>query len=743
VASSSYLTLPGVAGQYASAADSVALSITSDVDIRAYVAPDDWTPTSVQSLVSKWEITGNLRSYALDLDTTGKLAFISSSGGTSGTSANTLSSAATGFTDGTGHWVRATWRNSDNRVQFFTSNDASSVTSPTWTQLGTDQSWSSTGIFDSTAKLEVGSRNTGTAQPLAGKVYRAQVRSNVADDGTGIQLDADFTTVTVTTSRAPTTFTEGSSNAATVTINGTAAWSWLSGSPNSLVLPGVSGQYASTPDAVPLQLTSDLTIDCRFAADTWVPAVTGYLVSKGTAGASGGVYSLGLDTAGKLRFVSSDGVTAPVMTSSVATGLSAAATKWVRASFQINDGAAHSIVRFYMSDDGSTWTQLGSDVQHAGVLTIQNGASAVGLGALSNGTSPLAGKMMRARVFGSDLRTGSGTSVFDADFTGVTITTPRAPTTFTESSTNAATVTMNGSAAWQWQMTVTAAAEAATGTGAASNASPSLKPNADNAAGTGTAYDDASSLKPNAGNAAGTGTAGAPSPALAVNASNASGTGAAADASASVSTSATTANAEAASGTGSSYNASPALAPNASNASGTGSAGTPSASFGATCGAASGTGAASGASPSLAPNAGNASGMGEGFDLNSALAANIEAATGTGSAYGPYASFALVSGLASGSGAALSPSLSLAPNADNAAGTGSSYNPAGSVPATAGTATATTSEFAVAAVTTTAAGIASATVAPAATGTVTTAATGIASATVASPALATVSHSEG
>jgi Leucine-rich repeat (LRR) protein len=154
----------------------------------------------VQSLVSKWEVTGNLRSYALDLDTTGKLAFISSSGGTSGTSANTPSSVATGFTDGTGHWVRATWRNSDNRVQFFTSNDASSTTSPTWTQLGTDQSWSSTAIFDSTAKLEVGSRNTGTGQPFAGLVYRAQVRNNVLDDGTGIQFDADFTSVTVTPS---------------------------------------------------------------------------------------------------------------------------------------------------------------------------------------------------------------------------------------------------------------------------------------------------------------------------------------------------------------------------------------------------------------------------------------------------------------------------------------------------------------------------------------------------------------
>lgn len=203
------LLLPGVAGSYASSPDSVALSITGDIDIRMKVAVDDWTPSADMCLVAK-EQTGSTISYRLVLNNAGKLQLGLSAAGSVVTTAT--SSVTTGVADGAVKWVRATWRPSDGRTQFFTSNDGSA-----WSQLGTNITLAVASIFDSTSQVEIGTRRAGAQDPLAGKVYRAQIRNNILDDGTGIIFDADFTTPTVGA-----TFPEGSSNAATVTINGVA-----------------------------------------------------------------------------------------------------------------------------------------------------------------------------------------------------------------------------------------------------------------------------------------------------------------------------------------------------------------------------------------------------------------------------------------------------------------------------------------------------------------------------------------
>lgn len=117
-----YLDLPGTSGNYASSPDSAALSITSDIDIRVKVAMDDWTPAALCRLMSKSNTGSGTISYILSVisatqGTAGCLRLTLSSDGTNTTAAT--SSVATGVTDGAVKWVRATWRNSDNRVQFF------------------------------------------------------------------------------------------------------------------------------------------------------------------------------------------------------------------------------------------------------------------------------------------------------------------------------------------------------------------------------------------------------------------------------------------------------------------------------------------------------------------------------------------------------------------------------------------------------------------------------------------------
>lgn len=171
------ISLPGSTGA-ASTPDAAALDITGDLDVRAKVAAADWSPSADQYIVAKYVVTGNQRSYALVLTTTGALAFQFSADGTTAvtkTSTANLSSLAADAVK----WVRATI-DVDNgasgyTVRFYTSDDGT-----TWTQLGADVvTATATSIFSGTAPLEVGARNDGAADYLIGKVYEARVYNGI------------------------------------------------------------------------------------------------------------------------------------------------------------------------------------------------------------------------------------------------------------------------------------------------------------------------------------------------------------------------------------------------------------------------------------------------------------------------------------------------------------------------------------------------------------------------------------
>lgn len=174
-----FLLLPGASGDYASTPDAAALDIVGDIDLRVRVALNDWTPAAESTLIAKYTATGNQRSYALAVTTTGALIFRWSEDGTAEkteTSSANLGSLAAGATT----WVRATLDvdngASDAAVNFYTSDDGT-----TWTQLGATQlNGATTSIFASTAVLELGGQTLGTVNRLAGKIFRAQVLSGIA-----------------------------------------------------------------------------------------------------------------------------------------------------------------------------------------------------------------------------------------------------------------------------------------------------------------------------------------------------------------------------------------------------------------------------------------------------------------------------------------------------------------------------------------------------------------------------------
>jgi hypothetical protein len=432
------LKLNGVLGNFASAPDSAALDLTGDCELVVRLAALDWTPAANMRIICKRN-SASVGNYELMLDPTGALGFSNSSNGGN----PSLSTAVAPFTDGTAGWVKVTYRNSDRRVQFFTAADSASEPG-SFTQLGTDVTHTASGATADTNTLCIGGIGS-SFNPFNGTIYRAIVRNGI---GGSTVFDADFTAV----SDLATSFTESSSNAATVTINSTTGVDTndplllTHTGTNYLYLPGVSGNGTSTASSAALQATSQvLDIQARVAMTDWTPSADNAVVAKSTWSAYS-EYALFIGTSGAIGFNYTLTATPTLnasVGSSVATGFADGTTNWIRATRDPSTGD----VTFYTAPDSSSvpgaWTQLGTVVSTA----AGNGwgdSRALTVGIDENNTRPLTGAVYRARVV------KAGTTVFDADFTANTN-----QSSFTESSSNAATVTINRSTSGRKAVMVT------------------------------------------------------------------------------------------------------------------------------------------------------------------------------------------------------------------------------------------------------------------------------------------------
>ena len=207
-----YVYLPGVASNYLSVPDAAALDIVGDIDVRARIALDDWTPASAAAIVTKQNGQTNNRSFLLQVNTDGTIGFNTSLDGINTVVAT--STVATGFTDGTAHWIRVTL-DVDNGASgatytFYTSSDGVA-----WAALGTPYVYGHViSIFNSDQPIRIGAYINGAGAELglfAGKVYRVDVLNGI--DGTTV-LDVD---TSVIGSGAATTFT--ATTGQTVTVN--------------------------------------------------------------------------------------------------------------------------------------------------------------------------------------------------------------------------------------------------------------------------------------------------------------------------------------------------------------------------------------------------------------------------------------------------------------------------------------------------------------------------------------------
>ncbi|MFZ9922747.1 MAG: hypothetical protein ACO3E4_07540, partial [Candidatus Nanopelagicaceae bacterium] len=420
-----YVYLPGVASNLMTVPNSAALNITGDIDLRAYIAPDSWTPAAQQTIIAKYTTAGNNRSFMLRLNTNGTLNFIFSSDGIGNSNQN--STVATGFSAGQAYWVRATLDvdngASGNDFKFFTS-----INGTTWTQLGSTITIAgTTSIFAGTSIVEIGVLGSSTG-PFAGKLFRAQIYDGI--DGTKV-LDVD---TSVITAGSATSFTAVTGQ--TVTINRSTSGRktvavtqplWLLGtddymevnnrymaSGTYLYLPGISQNYASTPDAAALDISADMDLRCKVAFSDWTPSVSQAMIRKGQS-ASTLTYSFS-NYDGFLEFqVSTNGTAwATNVASSVRVPFTDGQTGWVRATFDADNGSSQNEVKFWTSTDGTNWTQLGITRTQAGTISVFNSTAIVEVGSANAGT---AANTIPRSFFQAQILDGiDGTVAFDANF---------------------------------------------------------------------------------------------------------------------------------------------------------------------------------------------------------------------------------------------------------------------------------------------------------------------------------------
>jgi hypothetical protein len=166
-------------------------------------------------------------------------------------------------------------------------------------------------------------------------------------------------------------------------------------------LPGTSGNAIIGPDNASLDVTGDLEIGGKFALDDWTPATQQMLVAKYNSTGNQRSYLLGVDvTTGRLNLQwSADGTAVISVFSTVAPTVANGDALWVKATLDVDNGAAGNTVTFYTSTNGTSWTQLGSAVVTAGTTSIFASTATLELGSRAGGTtSPLSGKIYKAFV---------------------------------------------------------------------------------------------------------------------------------------------------------------------------------------------------------------------------------------------------------------------------------------------------------------------------------------------------------
>jgi len=306
-----YVYLPGVAGNYANAPSIAAYNITGDIEVVVDLAMSDWFGSS-QILIGRGASDPN-RDWYLRMNVGGFPRFIWYPTGLAASSVSVLSTSAVPFTNGQRGQVKVTL-DVDNlsggyTVTFYTATDGVNFTllSSTVTAAGVTSKPTVTASLDFNL-------NQGATE-LAGKLYRGIVRNGI---GGATVFDANFTTGI--TSGGQATFTESSSNAATVTINRSTAGRKASAVTRPVWLFGTD-DYMEVPDNALLNMDASQSFTVVAVVRQWATAVAnGRYLAKGAAGVANAYALLGNATSATLRIDDMAAATASGVSSTATAG---------------------------------------------------------------------------------------------------------------------------------------------------------------------------------------------------------------------------------------------------------------------------------------------------------------------------------------------------------------------------------------------------------------------------------------
>lgn len=209
------------------------------------------------------------------------------------------------------------------------------------------------------------------------------------------------------------------------------------------ILGGFAGSSVTTPDSAALSIVGDLDVRADILPATWRPgaqssSLDGMIICSkfdSATASSDRTWDFTITEAGLLRFTSSETGSGAVFRVSTVPVPEDSGRLAVRATLDVDNGAAGNTVTFYTAPDiDGPWTQLGDPVTNSGTTSIHDNDQELGVGSGSNGNAVFTNfGTFEGSFFKLELRDGiDGTLVAAPDFTELD------PDTFNEPFTDGA-----------------------------------------------------------------------------------------------------------------------------------------------------------------------------------------------------------------------------------------------------------------------------------------------------------------
>ena len=380
-------------GGYATVAHNTNLNIAGNLELVFKLSLDNWAPggsVGDRWLGGKLNFVAGQEAYYASIAQNGAMNLHYSVDGS--TLLQAQSNAVLTFAKGAIGWIRVTRTFSSGFVSFWFAADNGLSTEPTWTQLGTTITAGVTAgaLFATTAgALYVGPGNVGNQGPFSGRFYRAIFRNTTTP---ATVFDVNFALYAYGT----TSF--GSTSGHTVNLSANGA-NFVDGTTFLSVESGLNNNYASIPSSTALNISGNVEIVMRLCMFQWTGGGVGQtLFSRWN---NGGNYGPRIDVEGTTSWVyywSANGTVpdGPVFATINSSDFPNGSTRWVR--FRFNTANRQLSVAYALDSEAepATWTPSSTSGTGAATSHVAVGTSSILIGATDGGVQTLNGKIYRA-----------------------------------------------------------------------------------------------------------------------------------------------------------------------------------------------------------------------------------------------------------------------------------------------------------------------------------------------------------